>query len=603
MKDAEAAAARALVFRCLPFLAWLPWVTPRTLRADFMAAITGAVIVLPQGVAYALIAGLPPHYGLYTAIIPPVIAGLFGSSWHLVSGPTAAIAIVVFSVVSGIVPPDSPQFIPYVLTLTFMVGVIQLLLGIARVGTLVNFISHTVVLGFITGAAVLIAVSQLRHFFGLDIPSGETLVATVHGLAIGLPDANAYAVAIALITLGTAVLVQYVRPHWPSLLIAMVVGSVAALLMGADRHGVTYVGAIPQQLPPLSFGELSLEAMPDLASGALAVAVIALIEAVAIARAVGMRSHQRIDGNQEFIGQGLSNIVGSLFSCFAASGSFTRTAANYDAGARTPLAAVFAAVILLLIVLLGPGLTAYLPMPTMAAVVLLIAWNLIDFGRLRQIVSVSREETFILIVTFLSTLLLDLDFAIYAGVLLSLLLFLKRSARPYIVPVAPMHDRPGQPLRNATKRGLPECPQLKILRVDGPLFFGSADHVQGYLNRLTEAGYRHVLLEASGVDFVDVAAAEMLAQEAARFRNLGGGLWLCGFKDPAAEVLRQPDFRAAIGESRIHGSPGEAIASVFADRSLCQQCRDKDASQCQRLMPHETETGTGSPASFLNSGE
>ncbi|MDN3519811.1 SulP family inorganic anion transporter [Aquisalimonas lutea] len=570
-------------------MAWLPSVTVRTLWADLLAGLTGAVIVLPQGVAYALIAGLPPQYGLYTAIVPPVIAGLFGSSRHLVSGPTAAISIVVFSVVSGVVSPDSPQFVPYVLTLTFMAGAIQFMLGLARVGTLVNFISHTVVVGFTTGAAVVIAVSQLRHFLGLDVGSSASFPETVSTVMSALPATNPWAVAIGGITLITAMAVRWLWPRSPGLLIAMVVGSVAGTVLGAERYGVERVGAIPGELPAPSFHLLSPEAMPELASGALAVAVIALIEAVAIARAVGMRSRQRIDGDQEFIGQGLSNIVGSLFSCYAASGSFTRTGANYEAGARTPLAAVFAASILLVVVLAVPGVTAYLPMPAMAAVVLVIAWNLVDLGRLRQIVSVSREETAILVVTFLATLLLDLEFAIYAGVLLSLLLFLKRSARPYIVAVAPMHGRPGRPLRNAAKRGLAECPQVKILRIDGPLFFGSADHLQGHLGQLTEAGYSHVVLEGSGVDFVDVAAAETLAQEAERFRSLGGGLWLCSFKEPAGELLRYRVFRDAIGAKYIHGSPDDAIGAIFSETPLCSECRQEDR-RCCRLIDGARES-------------
>ncbi|MBA1146484.1 SulP family inorganic anion transporter [Ectothiorhodospiraceae bacterium WFHF3C12] len=574
----------ALLYRLLPFLSWLPGVTPRTIRADLLAGLTGAVIVLPQGVAYATIAGLPPVYGLYTAIVPPVVAGLFGSSRHLISGPTAAISIVVFSVVGSIVPPGSPQFLPYVLTLTFMAGVIQLLLGLARVGTLVNFISHTVVVGFTTGAAVLIAASQLRHFFGLSLSNEDSLIGTLGAVAGALGQTNPYAAIIGGVTLASALVLRYLRPHWPNLLIAMAAGGVCGVLLDGHGNGVAYAGAMPGQFPPPSVHLISFQAMPELASGALAVAVIALIEAVSIARSVAIKSGQRIDGNQEFIGQGLSNVIGGLFSCYAGSGSFTRTGANYEAGARTPLAAVFAAVALLAVILAVPGLTAYLPMPAMAGVVLLIAWNLVDFRQIRRIVRVSREETAILAVTFLATLLLDLEFAIYAGVILSLFLFLKRSARPYVVPVAPMLDRPGQPLRNAVKRRLPECPRLKILRVDGPLFFGSADHVQGHLNRLTEQGCEHVLIEGSGVDFVDVAAAEMLAQESRRFSDLGGGLWLSSFKDPAAATLRHPIYRDAIGEDRIFNSPSEAIASAFDEIGLCEECRVEGAGRCRVLQ-------------------
>lgn len=574
---------RTVLRRVLPFLAWWPVLGRRQMLADLSAGLTGAIIVLPQGVAYALIAGLPPQYGLYTAIIPPVLAGLFGSSSHLVSGPTAAISIVVFSVVTGLVPPDHPAFLSYVLTLTFMVGVIQLVLGLARVGTLVNFIPHTVVVGFTAGAAVMIAVSQLHHFLGVSISADYGLIERLSAIASEIAGTQPLAVAIGLITLATAVGVRWLRPQWPVLLIAMGVGTASSWLLGGQAAGVQVVGATPGEWPPLSLDLIAFERMPDLASGALAVAMIALIEAVAIAKAVGMRSHERIDGSQEFIGQGLSNVVGSLFSCYAASGSFTRTGANYDAGAKTPLAAVFAAMFVLAVILWLPGLTALLPMPAMAAVVFVIAWNLVDFERLREIARTSREESVILVVTLLATLLLGLEFAIYAGVFLSLLLFLKRTARPRVVPVVPIPERPGRPLRNAAKRDRPECPTLRILRIDGSLFFGSLDHVRDQLWTVTANGWRYALIEGSGVEQVDLAAAEMLAQEAERFRRLGGGLWLCGFKDEAMSLLQKPVFRDVIGEQRIVSQADEAISAVFHEAPLCHACQAEGASTCRRL--------------------
>ena len=569
--------------RLLPFLSLRPALGRQQMLADLRAGLTGAIIVLPQGVAYALIAGLPAQYGLYTAIIPPVIAGLFGSSRHLVSGPTAAISIVVFSVVSGIVPPEHPAFVSYVLTLTFMVGVIQLLLGAARVGTLVNFIPHTVVVGFTAGAAVVIAVSQLHHFLGVRLEAGYGLVDRLQALIGALPAVDPRAVAIGAATLVTAWAVRTLRPHWPVLLSAMAVGTGAGALAGGSAAGVQMVGATPGAVPPLSLGLIDVERMPELASGALAVAMIALIEAVAIAKAVGMRSHQRIDGNQEFIGQGLSNLIGSLFSCYAASGSFTRTGANYDAGARTPIAGVFAALFVLAVIVGLPGVTGYLPMPAMAAVVFVIAWNLIDWHRLRDILRASREESAILAVTVLATLFLGLEFAIYVGVFLSLLLFLKHSARPRLVSVVPLPDRAGRPLRNAHKRGLAECPQVLILRVDGPLFFGSLDHVREGLWAADERGYEHVIIDGSAVERVDLAAAEMLAQESERMRERGGSLLLCGFKDDARVLLRHPVLRDRVGDENVYSRADEAIAAVFEQAPLCDACRREGAAVCRLL--------------------
>ncbi len=568
--------------RLLPFLQWLPVVGPRSLRADLVAGATGAIIVLPQGVAYALIAGLPPQYGLYTAIITPIVAGLFGSSLHLVSGPTAAISIVVYSVVSGVVAPGSPQFIPYVLALTFMVGTIQLALGVTRMGTLVNFISHTVVVGFTTGAAILIGTSQLRHLTGIDAPAGESFLHTVQALAMGAGGANAYSIAIGAVTLATAVGIRAWRPRWPGMLIAMVVGSLVCLAIGGGDRGVPLVGAMPGGLPSPSMPELSLGVLRDLAPGALAVAIIALIEAVSIGRAVAIRSHQQLDGNQEFIGQGLSNIVGSFFSCYAGSGSFTRTGANYDAGARTPLAAVFASVMLALVLVIAPGLTAYLPLPAMAGIVLLIAWNLIDFRHLRKIVRASRGETVVLGVTFASTLLLELEFAIYVGVLLSLVLYLQRTAKPRLVDLAPMAGRADRPLRNAAKRGLSQCPQLRILRIDGSLFFGAVDHVQTTLKNDPEGHRPHVLIIGNAINFIDVAGAEMLAEEAERLREEGGGLYLCGVKSPALETVRRGGYLEALGEGNLFTTPKDAIHAVFQrlDGEVCRTCRRRIFLEC-----------------------
>lgn len=580
--------------RLLPFLHWLPRVGPRSLRADLVAGATGAIIVLPQGVAYALIAGLPPEYGLYTAIVTPIVAGLFGSSLHLVSGPTAAISIVVYSVVSGVVPPDSPQFIPYVLALTFMVGVIQLALGITRMGTLVNFISHTVVVGFTTGAAILIGTSQLRHFTGIDAPSGESFLHTLQALALGAGGANAYSIAIGTLTLLTALAMRAWLPRWPGMLIAMVVGSLVCLAIGGGERGVPLVGAMSGGLPAPSLPELSPDVLRDLAPGALAVAIIALIEAVSIARAVAIRSHQQIDGNQEFIGQGLSNIVGSFFSCYAGSGSFTRTGANYDAGARTPLAAVFASLMLALVLLLAPGLTAYLPLPAMAGIVLLIAWNLIDFHHIRKIMRASRRETVVLAVTFASTLLLELEFAIYVGVLLSLVLYLQRTAKPRLVDLAPMAERAERPLRNAAKRSLPECPQLRILRIDGSLFFGAVDHVQTALKNDPEGERPHVLIIGNAINFIDVAGAEMLAEEAERLRHAGGGLYLCGVKSPALETVRRGGYLEALGEENLFTTPEDAIHAIFQrlDGEVCRICRRRIFLECADAPGPEPAAGT-----------
>jgi SulP family sulfate permease len=348
-----------------PFLGWLGRADAQSLRADLFAGLTGAFIVLPQGVAFAMIAGLPAEYGLYTAIVPPIIAALFGSSMHLVSGPTTAISIIIFSTLSPLAEPGSANYIRLALTLTFMAGVFQLAYGLARLGTLINFVSHSVIVGFTAGAALLIATAQLKHAFGIPVPSGSSFLTSWSIFLKSSSQTNFYELTIALATLASAIVIKTLRPRWPGLLMALVVGSLVSLWIDGGAHGVRLLGKLPGRLPPLSSPDFTLDTLRLMAPGALAVSLLGLIEALSIARAITVLSNQHINGNQEFVGQGLSNIAGSFFSSYASSGSFTRSGVNYDTGAVTPLSSIFSAVFLAIIVVLIAPLTAWLPLPPM----------------------------------------------------------------------------------------------------------------------------------------------------------------------------------------------------------------------------------------------
>ncbi|WP_432695707.1 SulP family inorganic anion transporter [Marinobacterium sp. YM272] len=565
----------------LPFLAWGRNVNRQTLLQDLMAGLTGAVLVLPQGVAYALIAGMPPEYGLYTAIIIPIIAALFGSSAHMISGPAAAMSIVVMSVASsgGLAPGD---YIGTVLTLTLLTGLIQLAFGLMRLGSLVNFISHTVVIGFTAGAAIIIAASQLKHLFGVEVAGGLSFIDGLLALYDQFGALNPYSLLIGVITLATAIAVRRIHRRLPHLLIAMAAGSLACFLLDGASKGVALVGAMPGTLPPLSSPDLSPASLQTLASGAFAVALLGLIEAVSIARAIAVRSGQQINGNQEFIGQGLSNLVGSFFSCFAGSGSFTRSGANYDAGARTPLAAIFAAVMLALILMLMPGITAYLPLSAMAGTILLIAWNLIDFHHIRQILGANRNEATILAVTFLATLLVELEFAIYIGVILSLIIYLKRTSKPTVTEVAPIQDRPDRRIRNVARYDLQQCPQIKILRIDGSLFFGAIEHVQQQIRLFSEAPGSRILVVGKGINFIDIAGAEMLIQEARRIENDGGQLLFSSLKGRVIDELDANGYLKKLGETLIFDAPKPALEQLMnrLNPDPCSQCSQRIFSEC-----------------------
>jgi SulP family sulfate permease len=578
--------------RFLPFLQWWPRVNRVTLRADGIAGLIGAAVVLPQGVAFAAIAGMPPEYGLYAAIVPAIVAALFGSSWHLVSGPTTAISIVIYSTMSTLAEPGTPPYIGLVLMATFLTGVFQLAMGIARLGVLVNFISHTVVVGFTAGAALLIASSQVQHFFGIPMGPGMSFAETIQAFVTDARKIDLVVTSVGLVTLVTGLFVRRKYPRFPYMIAAMAAGGLYAALLGVipgffAAQQIATVTAPPAALPQPALPDFSLEALRKTVSVAIAITMLGLTEAVSIARAIALRSEQRIDGNQEFIGQGLSNIAGSFFSAYASSGSFNRSGLNYEAGAKTPLASVFAALSLIAILLLLAPLARYLPIPTLAGVLFLIAWGLIDFKAVRTILHTSRSETAVLAITLFATLTTRLEVAIYIGVLLSLMLYLSRTSRPRIVDVKPDPNEHGYLL--TTRSGLPDCPQLKIVRLNGSIFFGAVDHVQTVLQRIDADNpeQKHLLIEMTGVNFVDVAGAEMLALEAKRRRRLGGGLYLYRVNDEVMALLARGNYLEDIGKDNIFAVKSRAVGFIYQklDPEICRTCERQIFRECKTSLP------------------
>lgn len=568
---------KMVFMRFFPFLTWFKLVTKDSLKADLIAGLTGAVIVLPQGVAFATIAGLPPEYGLYTAMVTPIIAALFGSSLHLVSGPTTAISIVVFSAISHYAEPGSAEFVSLTLTLTFLAGVYQLAFGLARLGAMVNFVSHTVVIGFTAGAAILIASSQLQHITGIFVPKGESFLHTLLDLYQGAGSANFYLITIGLVTLITTILIKKFFPKLPNLLLGMVVGSILALYFKEFTTDIKLVGEIPAHLPPLSMPNFSFATIKMLAPEAFAVALLGLIEAVSISRAVATKSNQRIHANQEFIGQGMSNLFGSFMSSYAGSGSFTRSGLNYASGAKTPLSAIFAAIILMLIVLLIAPLMGYLPIAAMAGVILVVAYNLIDFHHIRETLSFSIEESAVLITTFLATLFLELEFAIYLGVLLSLVLFLGKTSTPSI-PTLSLDETQAsgkKKLIDINEKPLKQCPQLKIIRIDMSIYFGSVNHIQKRIATISEnERINHILIVASGINFIDLAGTKALIAENNRLVKNGGNLYFVGLKPSVYEFAAKSHFIQQVGMSHFFDTKKQAIKHIYKelDREICATC-------------------------------
>ncbi|MEI8658149.1 SulP family inorganic anion transporter [Vibrio sp. Hal054] len=510
-----------VLVRCFPFIAWLPQVKMDVVKADLLAGLTGAVIVMPQGVAYAMIAGLPPEYGLYTAIIPAILAALFGSSNHLISGPTAALSVIVFSTISQFADTGTPFYIQLCLTLTFCAGIVQLLMGVMRIGAVVNFVSHSVVIGFTAGAAVVITVSQLRHVLGLDYSSANTAIENLWLVILHLNQVQVFSLLIALITIASCIVAKRLLPAIPNMLVAMLASVLLALLLTQIGIHIDYVDQIQSSTLQLSAPELDSAIIGELSGGILAVALLGLVEAISIGRAVALKSKQRIDSNQEFIGQGISNLVGAFFSCYMSSGSFTRSGVNFSSGARTPLAAVFAGLILLLLIPVMAEYVSYIPLAGMGGILLVVAYNLVDIPYIRSIIQQDKKESAVLMTTFFAAIVLHLELSIYVGIMMSMFFYLRRTSRPLVDKVTP------------TELDIDEVSfsDTQIVRINGSIYFGCVEHLHRELDSIKA---QRLIILGKGINFIDHLGVQMLAELSTQGNR---EIYFCHFKANAKQAL------------------------------------------------------------------
>lgn len=571
-----------------PAARWLRQVTRQSVKADLVAGLTNAAVVLPQGVAFATIAGLPAEYGLYTAMVTAVIAALFGSSLVMVSGPTTAISALVFATLEGLAEPGSARFIELALSLTLLVGLFQIIAGLARLGGLVSFVSHSVIVAFTAAAACLIGISQLAGALGLSVEGGGNVVERMLRVIEAAPETNPLALLIAAVTFATVATIQTLAPRAPGFLIALGAGSALAAVTGAAGKGVETLGAIPAALPRLSAPHVDWSDMALLAPGAAAVALVGLLEAISIGRTFALRRREPFAPNQEMIGQGMSNAIGSFFQCYAGSGSFTRSGVNAEAGARSPLSAISASLFLAAILLAFGDYITVIPKPAMAGLILYVAWRLIDRTEIRHIVRTSRPETLILMLTLGSGLLLELDFAIYVGVIASFSVFIYESSHPSLRVSAPVIATNGRrKFRNADLHGVPECPQLVSVRLDGPLYFGSVEHVEAEWKALRAKRPKqiHVIFYLKGVGKIDLSGADFLIHAIREIRAEQGTFRIVALFPPLLECLRRFHVLDELDENSLHISKGEAVSAAIEhlDMRICAGCRKRVFTECADL--------------------
>jgi SulP family sulfate permease len=563
---------------------WLRHVSATTIRSDLIAGLTGAALVLPQAVAFSAIAGLPPEYGLYTAMVPTVIAAVFGASLIMVSGPATAISALVFGALGGEFTAGSPEYIAAAIMLSVMVGAIQILFYFARVGRLAGFVSHSVMIGFTAAAALLIAVSQIGPALGLAGGTAHGIVGRVIEVVTRLGDASGPASMIAGITLTTAIIFRTFLPRWPGFLIAIGVGTALAQAMGSASEGLRYVGALPAALPGVSMPALDLARVSSLWQSAFAIAMVGLLEAIAIGRSLAHRTRSDFSANRETMGQGLSNLVGGFLQCYPSSGSFTRSSVNVEAGAKTPVAAVASAGFLVVLVLIFRPLVELVPIAAVAGLILYVAWLLLDLREMAHLIRTSRTESLIVMLTLLAGVFISLEFAVYVGTFASLAVFLGKSANPELAIGAPKTNGIGRKIANAEVFDLPECPATIILRLDGPLFFGSVDALTVKFRKLERERpiQTNMILVLHGVGNVDLAGVELLAAEAARRRAAGGALFVVIHYPPLAQRLRKLGLMRLLGEEFIFDSKRSAIAAAVANtrEEICAVCSARVFLEC-----------------------
>ncbi|MCU0233550.1 MAG: SulP family inorganic anion transporter [Thermoanaerobaculales bacterium] len=558
------------------------------LPPDVVAGLTVAAVAIPQSIAYASIAELPPQTGLYAAAVAAAVGSLWGSSRFLATGPVNAVSLLVLPILMGVAEIGSPGFLIAASTLALMVGVLNIVLAVLRFGGLVTLASRAVLIGFTAGAAIHIAVGQLKHLLRVDEPAAPELYNQLLAIARELDQVHPLSLGLGLGTLAVLLLLRRLGPRVPAALAAISAAAAAVAVFGLEAQGVKVVGEIPRSLPPLTWASLhalpDLDMIRDLGMGALAVAALGLVEAVASGQALARRDGDRIDANQEFFGQGLANLAAGLFSGYPCSGSFTRSAAAQQVGARTAVTGVVTGAAVMLGMLLLAPYARFIPRAAIAGVLLAIAWGMIERFEIRRVLRSSRTEGTIMGVTFAATLTQPLDFAILAGILFSLAFFVIRSSLPRVYQVVP--DALFRHLVRAGDR--PVCPQLAIMNIRGPLFFGAVHHIEEELrhNLETNPGQHLLVLRMHGVDIIDLSGIEMLEATVTTYRSFGGDVFFVRLREPVEQVMRDSGFLDLVGLDHVLPQEG-AIEHLFAevvDPAVCAyECEQRVFAECQAL--------------------
>jgi SulP family sulfate permease len=564
--------------KILPFIGDTKTYNVSKFKADIMAGLTVAVIELPQSMAYAIIAGVNPKYGLYAAIFPAIVAALLGSSRFLASGPTNAISMVVSSsmasaVIAGTLVSTLPeeQKIAILFLLSFMVGAIQLLMGVLRFGNFINFVSHSVVVGFTTGAGILIATNQLKNLIGVKISGHPNFVEGIMHVLKKLPDTNWYALALGVFTMVFILFSRKVSKKIPGPLLAMVISAMFVFIFDLGSNGVETIAKIPQSLPPLSSFPLDMASFKAMFPSALAIAILGIVEALSIVKSIASKSGDKVNGNQEFVAQGLANMTAGLTSGIPGSGSFTRSAVNFMSGAQTRFSVVFSCLFILLVLLVAAPLARFIPTASLAGILMIIAYSLINKHAFVLSFKATHSDRAVLLVTMLAALFLELEQAVYIGVILSILLFVRKISVPQIFQVSP--DQMTHKLVSMEK-SLVCCPQISIFQVEGSLFFGAIAELEDKFSTYIKNGSKIVIVRLAHVQLVDATGIHALESFLRECDEKNITMMFTNVRPAVMRVFARSGMLDKVGKENFFEHTKQAIEAAVKKVNQMNKCKD-----------------------------
>ncbi len=548
--------------RFVPFLEWIGELKdPKTLRADLLAGITVALVLVPQSMAYAQLAGLPPHIGLYASFFPVMIASFMGSSRQLATGPVAVVSLMTAAALEPIASANPEGYLIYAAMLAIMVGLFQIFLGLFRLGVLVDFLSHPVVVGFTNGAAIIIATSQLSKLFGVSVEKSEHHYETVWRVLVeASQNTHMITLIMGIVALSIMIVLKKYAPRVPSVLTAVVLTTVASWLLGFQQAGGHVVGEVPTGLPGIKVPDFDLNVAGQLVISAITISLIGFMEAIAIAKAMAGETRQRLDTNQELVGQGVANLSAGLFQAYPVSGSFSRSAVNFSAGAMTGISSVVTGAMVAITLLFLTPLLYHLPQATLAAVIIMAVINLVKIKPIKHAMTVSPHDGWVAIITFVLTLVVapHLDKSIMVGVLLSLGLFLYQTMRPRFVELSVHEDGT---LRDAKVNELQTDENMSILRFDGSLYFANAGYFESKVlsHVASKEKLKYVIIDCEGINQIDATGEEMLEGLSQRMQSAGVELYFARAKKQIVDIFKTSGFMDKLGTDHFFRTRTRAI--------------------------------------------